>query len=62
LPPELWDAILDHLHGDPDALCVAALVCRTWVPTSRWHLFESVVLSPKCAARAAYLNALLASP
>ncbi|KAJ7713551.1 hypothetical protein B0H16DRAFT_1390434 [Mycena metata] len=61
LPLELWDAILDQLHSDPAALRVAALVCRTWVPTSRFHLFEALVLSPKCARRAAHLNVLLAS-
>ncbi|KAJ6464831.1 hypothetical protein C8R45DRAFT_1023324, partial [Mycena sanguinolenta] len=62
LPPELWDAILDHLHRDRDTLRAAALVCRTWVPTSRFYLFEDIALSPKCPARAARLNALLMSP
>ncbi|KAF7337381.1 hypothetical protein MSAN_02264200 [Mycena sanguinolenta] len=62
LPPELWDAILDHLHHDRATLRAAALVCRTWVPTSRFYLFEDISLSPKYPARAAYLNALLMSP
>ncbi|KAF7332905.1 hypothetical protein MVEN_02396000 [Mycena venus] len=62
LPHELWDAILDHLHDDRAALRAAALVCRTWVPTTRFHLFEDISLSPKCTARAACLNALLMSP
>ncbi|KAJ7220884.1 hypothetical protein GGX14DRAFT_676340 [Mycena pura] len=62
LPNELWDAIIDHLHDDPDALRVAALVCRTWVRTSRFHLFEALAFSPKSALRAACLDALLASP
>ncbi|KAF8183324.1 hypothetical protein K438DRAFT_1144488 [Mycena galopus ATCC 62051] len=62
LPPELWDAILDHLHHDRAALRAAALVCRIWVPTTRFYLFEDITLSPKCPARAACLNALLMSP
>ncbi|KAJ7249802.1 hypothetical protein B0H12DRAFT_1234621 [Mycena haematopus] len=62
LPPELWDAILDHLHDERAALLAAALVCRTWVPTTRFYLFEHIALSPKRPARAACLNALLQSP
>ncbi|KAJ7889868.1 hypothetical protein B0H14DRAFT_2691129, partial [Mycena olivaceomarginata] len=62
LPHELWDVILDHLHLDRPVLRTAALVCRTWVPTTRFHLFADIVLSPKCVARAAGLNALLMSP
>lgn len=62
LPRELCDAIIDHLHANPAALRACALVCRTWVPASRYHLFEGIFLSQKCALRAARLNALLASP
>lgn len=62
LPHELWDVILDHLHLDRPVLRTAALVCRSWVPTTRFHLFADIALSPKCVARAAGLNALLMSP
>ncbi|KAJ7741789.1 hypothetical protein DFH07DRAFT_1063907 [Mycena maculata] len=62
LPCELWDAIIDHLHDDAAALCASALVCRSWVPASRFHRFEEISLSQKSGFRAARLNALLASP
>ncbi|KAJ7739223.1 hypothetical protein DFH07DRAFT_840253 [Mycena maculata] len=42
------DAIIDNLHADP-ALCVCALVCRSWVPASRFHRFEEISLSQKSA-------------
>lgn len=62
LPPELWDGVLDHLHNDFASLRSTALVCHTWVPTSRLHLFAAITLSDKCPARAASLNSLLANP
>jgi hypothetical protein len=39
LPPELIDMIIDLLHTDQAALTTCALVCRSWVPASRLHLF-----------------------
>lgn len=42
LPPELYDRILDHLHDDPRALSACSLTCRSWLPTSRFHLFQGV--------------------
>ncbi|KAJ7144570.1 hypothetical protein C8R44DRAFT_602035, partial [Mycena epipterygia] len=47
LPSELWDAIIDHLHDDPTVLRICALVCRTWIPASRFHSFEAISLSQK---------------
>ncbi|KAJ7664767.1 hypothetical protein B0H17DRAFT_1091564 [Mycena rosella] len=61
LPSELWDDIIDHLHDDPEALLACALVCRTWVPASRFHAFGSLALSQKSPYRAACLDILLAS-
>ncbi|KAJ7289731.1 hypothetical protein C8J57DRAFT_1046913, partial [Mycena rebaudengoi] len=62
LPNELCDLIIDGLHADHPTLAVCALVCRSWVPASRFHLLPSISLSDKTGRRAAQLNALLASP
>ncbi|TDL19487.1 hypothetical protein BD410DRAFT_792104 [Rickenella mellea] len=42
--PELTDNIIDHLHDNRPALCSCSLVCRSWLPSSRFHLFSTVVL------------------
>ena len=34
--------IVDYLHDDFRTLSVAALVCRSWVSASRYHLFEMI--------------------
>lgn len=44
LPQELVDQILDHLHDDSSTLLNCALVSRTWLPTSRMHLFSKIRL------------------
>ncbi|KAJ7687837.1 hypothetical protein B0H17DRAFT_1332300 [Mycena rosella] len=62
LPCELCDFIVDYLHADRAALGCCALVCRAWVPASRFHLFERVSLSKKDGYAAARLDVLLASP
>jgi hypothetical protein len=49
IPQELSDIILDFLHNDVAALCSAGLVCRSWLPSSRFHLFsksEIVIKGP----------------
>lgn len=61
LPNEIQDRILDFLHDCKPTLLTCALVCRTWVPTSRYHLFSEVILyafdftsvfdSPNCTIR-----------
>lgn len=43
-PLEIIDQIIDHLHADRNALGACGLVCRDWLPCSRFHLFESVHL------------------
>ncbi|KAE9397746.1 hypothetical protein BT96DRAFT_822927, partial [Gymnopus androsaceus JB14] len=40
--PELFDAIIDFLHNDTEALFRCSLVCRSWVPTTRYHLFRCI--------------------
>ncbi|EMD39708.1 hypothetical protein CERSUDRAFT_112012 [Gelatoporia subvermispora B] len=47
LPPELTDRILDHLEGDRQALANCGLVCRTWLPRSRYHFFRELKLTSK---------------
>jgi hypothetical protein len=46
LPPEIMDAIIGQLHDDRAALATCALVCRSWVPASRHHLFSKVTIRP----------------
>ncbi|KAI0784414.1 hypothetical protein C8Q75DRAFT_810190 [Abortiporus biennis] len=44
LPPELFDEAIDHLWDDPHALQACSLTCRSWLPSSRLHLFRTVRL------------------
>ncbi|KZT06996.1 uncharacterized protein LAESUDRAFT_631847, partial [Laetiporus sulphureus 93-53] len=44
LPQEIHDMILDHLHADFFTLKVCSFVCRTWLLTTRLHLFHSICL------------------
>ncbi|KAJ7127939.1 hypothetical protein C8R44DRAFT_779047 [Mycena epipterygia] len=62
LPRELCDLVVDYLHAERVTLGSCALVCRAWVPASRFHLFERISLSQKDGHAAARLNDLLASP
>ncbi|PBK75307.1 hypothetical protein ARMSODRAFT_384828 [Armillaria solidipes] len=45
LSPELTDNIIDFLSSDTLSLKRTSLVCRLWLPRSRFHLFSS---SPHC--------------
>ncbi|KAJ7753636.1 hypothetical protein DFH07DRAFT_774037 [Mycena maculata] len=62
LPRELCDFVVDYLHAERAALGTCALVCRAWVPASRFHLFEHISLAANEGHAAARLDALLASP
>jgi hypothetical protein len=42
IPQEIIDQFIDHLHNNGEALKTCALVCRAWVPSSRYHLFGDV--------------------
>jgi hypothetical protein len=42
LPIELVDIVIDFLHLDDETLEVCSLVCRNWLPASRFHLFGTV--------------------
>ncbi|KAJ7785009.1 hypothetical protein DFH07DRAFT_1054480 [Mycena maculata] len=43
-PPELEDLIVDHMRGQNDALATCGLVSRSWLRSSRLHLFGTVTL------------------
>ncbi|KAF7352675.1 hypothetical protein MVEN_01233300 [Mycena venus] len=47
LPQELVDAILDYLASDFRSLKTCSLVCRSWLPRSRFHLFQTCTLLPQ---------------
>ncbi|KIK52120.1 hypothetical protein GYMLUDRAFT_100805 [Collybiopsis luxurians FD-317 M1] len=44
LSQELIDYILDFLHTSVPSLTSSSLVCRSWLPTTRYHLFRTPVL------------------
>jgi hypothetical protein len=43
-PQEVYENIIDHLHEDRPTLRICGLVCRAWVPASRYHLFNEVLV------------------
>jgi len=45
LPAELTDRIIDHLHSDKRALAMCSLVCKTWLPASRYHSHTEICLT-----------------
>ncbi|KAF7368788.1 hypothetical protein MVEN_00203900 [Mycena venus] len=45
LPSELEDVIIDFCHEDRTTLASCGLVCRGWLPASRFHLFSSITLT-----------------
>ena len=45
-PQEIFDAIIDHLHDDLDALRQCSFVCKSWLPSASLHLFSSLTCPP----------------
>ncbi|KAM5540157.1 hypothetical protein V8D89_006297 [Ganoderma adspersum] len=43
-PQEITDMIIDFLHDDVESLLACALVSRSWLPASRFHLFGSCTI------------------
>lgn len=43
---ELVDFMIDFLHDDELTLGACALVCKQFIPSSRFHLFNTVLLRP----------------
>ena len=64
LPGEVIDKILDHLHGDVATLKTCTLVCRSWIPTCRYHLFAAITCHPAVPGKgiAELLQWILVSP
>ncbi|KIK66711.1 hypothetical protein GYMLUDRAFT_911160 [Collybiopsis luxurians FD-317 M1] len=44
IPQELADVIIGFLYDDKAALFCCSLVCRAWMPTTRYHLFRCLQL------------------
>ncbi|KAJ7582263.1 hypothetical protein C8J56DRAFT_245777 [Mycena floridula] len=44
-PQELVDYIIDHVHDSTETLLACALVCRSWLPSARFHLFSDITIS-----------------
>ncbi|KAJ6616521.1 hypothetical protein B0H10DRAFT_1398195 [Mycena sp. CBHHK59/15] len=40
-PSELHDQIIDHLHNDKHSLANCSLVCKAWLTSARYHLFQN---------------------
>ncbi|KAJ3808439.1 hypothetical protein F5876DRAFT_78721 [Lentinula aff. lateritia] len=51
LPQELLDHILDYHHASVSSLSSSSLVSRSWLPTTRYHLFRIPVLYQKSFGR-----------
>jgi hypothetical protein len=45
LPLELTDRVIDFLHSDKNALAACSLVCKSWVPASRYHFFGEITFT-----------------
>ena len=45
VPIEIIETILDFLHDDPSALYSSSLVCRNWLSSPRYHIFNRVLLN-----------------
>jgi hypothetical protein len=46
-PQELQEMFIDHLHDDAKALRATSLVCKAWLPPSRFHTFQTVKLASR---------------
>ncbi|KAI0797489.1 hypothetical protein C8Q75DRAFT_3323 [Abortiporus biennis] len=44
LPSEIFDLIIDILHGDISSLCSCSLVCKAWLTRSQFNLFETTCI------------------
>lgn len=49
MPLELVDLILDYAHSNPSTLAACSLVCKSWFPSARFHIFSSVNLNADSA-------------
>jgi hypothetical protein len=44
LPAELTDSIIDFLHDDEESLINCSLVCKAFLPVTRFHIFRNLLL------------------
>ena len=44
IPQEIFELFIDFLHNDKPSLSNCSIVCRAWLPASRYHL--SLVVRP----------------
>lgn len=44
-PQEIVDTFIDFIQEDAQALAARGIVCRSWLPRSRYHLFKTVKFS-----------------
>ncbi|KZT70407.1 hypothetical protein DAEQUDRAFT_204392 [Daedalea quercina L-15889] len=51
LPPELWDHVIGELSSDPPSLRACGLTQRTWVSSTRRHLFKEIELKGSADCR-----------
>lgn len=48
IPPEVFDIIIERIaRFDVPTLRVCSLVCKAWLPVSRYHLIPAISLGPK---------------
>lgn len=46
IPQELFERFIEFLRGDQHSLAVCSLVSRAWLPASRYHLFDPLIVRP----------------
>lgn len=47
IPAEIADQIIDYLYNDSITLKQCSLVCKGWIPSTRFHLFSSISIDPR---------------
>lgn len=62
IPPELSDRVLDFLHNDEETLKSCSLVCKSWLPASRYHLWYRTTLRFAGREEKDYAQFLKSSP
>jgi hypothetical protein len=49
IPLEIVDIVLDYLHQDLETVSACSLVCKSWFPSARYHLFADTNLDDENA-------------
>lgn len=61
IPPEITDRILDLLYNDHATLRSCSLVCKEWLPSSRFHIFDTLEL-PDLSTQHKFADLLESTP